>query len=134
MLIIFRVEDEKTPIEYIEFIHKKLVSICQESGLQGLKYFGGPEVTCKGCKKRRVLRCVTYGIGTNADVKKVVAHPNCFFCKGKRYDVNKLLQVCSDHVLTAFLDYLILYSTRCQLKFLTKTSPHPSLLSLVGYI
>ena len=88
---IFRVEDEKTPIEYIEFIHKKLVSICQESCLQGLKYFGGPEVTCKGCKKRRVLHCVTYD--PNADVKDVVAHPNCFSCKGKRYDVNKLLQV-----------------------------------------
>ena len=38
------------PVEYITFIHGYLVDICRESGLKGLSYYAGIEVTCDVCK------------------------------------------------------------------------------------
>lgn len=96
----FRPKREKSPIKYIQFIHKKLFDICQQSGLEGLKYYGGP--ICKDCKddgKIVVLRCVEYGTepGTNSveqDANNAEADPICDACSEK-YSVNELLLVCT---------------------------------------
>lgn len=35
--------------------------ICEESGFEGLDYFGGPEVMCKVAGEKMVLPCFQYG-------------------------------------------------------------------------
>ena len=76
---------KKTPIEYIQFIHKKLFDICQQSGMEGLQYYGGP--TCKNCKV--VLCCVEYNA---AGVTEAEVSPTCVACT-EEYNVNELLLV-----------------------------------------
>lgn len=87
----FRPKAERAPIKYIQFIHKKLFDICRQSGLEGLDYYGGPEVACKDCG-RFVLRCVEYKTGVE-EVTEAHSNPACYFCM-EEYDVNKLLLVC----------------------------------------
>ena len=74
------------PSDYIKFIHEDCLSkICQESGFQGLAYYGGPEKKCDECKESSVLHCVEYG--TNEDIDLT---PSCKSC-GTKYDIDNLL-------------------------------------------
>lgn len=87
------------PIEYIQFIHEKLFAICQYSGLEGLEYYGGPEVVCEDCSddgEGIVLRCVEYNTDCETATKADNA-PTCDRCKVE-FDVNKLLNVSADIV------------------------------------
>ena len=95
----FRLKGERSPIKYIQFIHKKLFDICQQSGLEGLKYYGGP--ICRDCKdsedeKIVVLRCVEYATEPDANTDandETNADPTCEVCT-EDYNVNELLLVC----------------------------------------
>jgi hypothetical protein len=48
-------EGSPEPIEYVKFIHRFLCKICEESGLKGLQYRGGPMETCGQCKEENVV-------------------------------------------------------------------------------
>ncbi len=81
-----RDEDEKNPVQYIQFIHQCLIKICGEKKLpmQGLKYDGGPEVKCHA----HILRCVTYENGE--PLQEETTTMRCPTCR-KKYDINDLL-------------------------------------------
>lgn len=87
----FSIEEEKSKderVEYIKLIHDYLCQICKDSHLEGLLYYGGPEIQCTKCCKYRVLRCVTYNNGkANSDTLK---SPKCHRCRTK-YDTGDLL-------------------------------------------
>ncbi len=56
------------PSECIKLVHDKyLKRICQESGLQGLKYYGGPMLPCC-CSQPSVFTYVTFDIGKSSDL------------------------------------------------------------------
>lgn len=86
------------PVEYIWFMHKCLSEICNDSKLQGLKYYGGPEVTCKesdGETHTVVLHCVEYGPDAKVQDTPTI-NCDCPDCS-KGYDVNQLLVI---HILS----------------------------------
>ena len=80
-------QQEKKPLDYIQFIHNYLLQICKDSRLEGLVYHGGPEVKCKN--KRcgvQTLCCVEY---YNGDVMlEPTDKPKCI-CS-KEYDLDYL--------------------------------------------
>ena len=59
---IYRTEHKAKRSEHFFKIHDYLRSICAESHLQGLKYFGGPEVKCKcqGSDSKPVARVLKF--------------------------------------------------------------------------
>lgn len=95
------------PVQFINIIHEKyLYKICKESGLEGLAYYGAPEVKCK-CGLE--LRCVEYDNGKEIIVTKECGEVQCTICK-KKYDVNSLMV--SD-ILVLYYKVLCYNSLQC---------------------
>ncbi len=75
----------KTPQEYISFIHQEfLLKICKESGFEGLKYCGGPELTCKTCEKTGLMESVYYKNGEGSEEAKETVR-----CCGDDHNINE---------------------------------------------
>ncbi len=94
VLCFYSCRDEKDPVQYIQFIHQECLSkICDEKNLpmQGLKYYGGPEVKCKeegrSCPAD-ILCCVRYEDGKPSEEETTkMKCPTCL----TMYDINDLL-------------------------------------------
>ena len=76
---------EQRQFEYLYRFHQEfLFRICQDSGLGGLDYFGGPEVTCSNivkkavCGWKAVIPCVRYKSGDVTHQEKVLQ--SCVLC------------------------------------------------------
>ena len=72
---------EQRQFEYLYRFHQEfLFKICQDSGLGGLDYFGGPEVTCSNvvCGRKAVIPCVRYKSGDVTHQEKVLQ--SCVLC------------------------------------------------------
>ena len=84
------VENKKKLLDYIQFIHKSLFKICEDSRLEGLVYHGGPDVPCENelCG-HQTLHCVTYDGNKKVELKPA-SEPVCKKCK-KKYDIDQLL-------------------------------------------
>ena len=86
---------ECKPVEYITFVHGHLVKICRDSGLKGLSYYAGIEVTCDVCKQVTYLKCTSYKDG--CEMKNNFLRCSCS-CPWMKEDVNELLvcvELCS---------------------------------------
>jgi len=59
-----------------DYIHKHLCDICKSSHLEGLAYYGGPEVKCEKCKPS-VLHCVEYKNGEENEINATPVCPKC---------------------------------------------------------
>ena len=69
------------------FIHEILRDICNESGLKGLEYRGGPVDQCDRCGDDDIMFCY---VELHNGEDKVHVAACCTSCLAK-YDVNKLL-------------------------------------------
>ncbi len=76
----------ETPQKHINFIHQEfLLKICKESGFEGLKYRGGPELKCHMRHKTVLMESVCYKDGKGSkEAKKTV---QC--CPGEDHDINE---------------------------------------------
>ncbi len=75
----------KTPQEHIRFIHQNfLLKICKESGFEGLKYIGGPELTCGVCKNTVIMESVCYEDGEGSKEAEITVR--C--CPDDNHDIN----------------------------------------------
>ena len=78
-------------MKHVHFIHQCLSKICGDSNMQGLEYFGGPEITCNEGDERtqhtRILRCVGYQNGPKEETSTKI---KCTKCR-QRKDVNEVL-------------------------------------------
>ncbi len=83
--IFYSYDKIKTPQGHISFIHQKfLLKICKESGFEGLKYHGGPELKCKMCENTVLMESVFYGDGKGSKEAEITVR--C--CPGDNHDIN----------------------------------------------
>ncbi len=83
---IYYYSNVKTPQEYISFIHQEfLLKICKESGFEGLKYRGGPELKCDKCHETVLMESVCYINGEGSEEAKITVR--C--CPGDSHDINE---------------------------------------------
>lgn len=78
----FREKSDKNLVDYIAFVQDCLLKICKEkeSGLLGLKYYGGPEVICSECKTRQVVPYVKYDHEKDSIQRDVKGSHTCYEC------------------------------------------------------
>ena len=79
-------------------IHRDyLQKICQESGLQGLRYYGGPLATCC-CSQPRILEFVSYDVDQKDNKDGDDQKPECSACLTTEKNDRTVDQLLSDQV------------------------------------
>ena len=92
---IYRTENKLRRSENFLKVHDYLQMICEDSQLQGLKYYGGPEVECKckgpDCKYNSKVRRFTEYNGEKK-INKREKETKCRICK-KEFRLDEVIDV-----------------------------------------